>query len=174
LLTELTLDQGGCFAQWQARKLGFTRPRLQHHLNTGKLERLRRGIYRFRHYPSDPREEFIVLWLWSHREGLFSHETALMLHELSDSLPSKVHLTVPRTWKSRRLALPPGVVLHFDEVPSKDRAWRGLVPVTSVLRTLRDCATGATSPDLLRQALSEARAKGLIGAHDFERTRRPK
>lgn len=173
VLTNLASEQGGCFAQWQARELGFTRPRVQHHLNTGKLERLRRGLYRFRQHPSDPREEFIVLWLWSRRAGVFSHESALVLHELSDALPSKLHLSVPSAWSRRRLSVPSEAILHFGDVPPGDRTWRGLVPVTTVQRTLRDCAAGATSPDLLRQAINDARTKGLIGAADPEPSSRP-
>jgi hypothetical protein len=46
-----------------------------------------------------------MLWyLWSQNrqevpEGTYSHDTALSLHELSDIMPSKLHMTVPREFR---------------------------------------------------------------------------
>ena len=31
--------------------------------------------------------------------GVFSHDTALALHELSDALPARAHLTLPASWR---------------------------------------------------------------------------
>ena len=46
-----------------------------------------------------------MLWyLWSQNrqenpEGAYSHDTALSLHELSDIMPSKLHMTVPKRFR---------------------------------------------------------------------------
>ena len=96
------------------------------------------------------------------KQGVFSHQTALGLHALSDVLPAKAHLSLPSAWLNRRLRVPPDVVLHHGDVPRRERAWFGAVPATSVLRTLNDCAHEELAPDLLRQAAHEALRRGLV------------
>jgi len=49
---------------------------------------VRRGVYRLEHFPAGEHEDLVALWLWTDRAGVFSHETALALHGLSDTLPS--------------------------------------------------------------------------------------
>src|SRR6267143_3429649 len=85
-----------------------------------------------------------------------------MLHELSDTLPARAHLTVPARWRRRRLRVPDGVVLHYADVPKRDRAWVGAVPVTSPVRTLADCAADYVSPDFLSSAVNQALARGMV------------
>ena len=132
------------------------------YLNSGKIIRIRRTVYRLKHFPPGQQEDLVALWLWSDRAGVFSHETALMLHELSDVLPARAHLTVPAKWRRRRLQVPDGVVLHYADVPKRDRAWVGAVPVTSPARTLADCAADYVSPDFLFSAISQALARGIV------------
>jgi hypothetical protein len=36
------------------------------------------------HFPAGEHEEPVVVWLWSERQGVFSHQTALGLHGLSE------------------------------------------------------------------------------------------
>ena len=62
-----------------------------------------------------------------------SHDTALALHDLSDALPGKVHLTLPATWRLRLLRVPSGLLLHFADVAEPDRTNFGTVPVTAPL-----------------------------------------
>ena len=103
----------------------------------------------------------MAAWLWSEHAGVFSHQTALSLENLSDALPAQLHLTLPRAWRTRRFRLPSGLVLHFAEVPKKERSWLGAVPITSVPRTLNDCAREGLSPELLKQATQQALRRGL-------------
>jgi hypothetical protein len=77
-------------------------------------------------------------------------------------MPAHIHLTLPCAWQKRRLRIPKGLVLHYADVPSEDRAWNGAVPVTSTPRTLNDCARAGLSPDALRQATKQALARGLV------------
>jgi predicted transcriptional regulator of viral defense system len=104
------------------------------------------------HFPAGEHEDLTVVWLWSGREGVFSHQTALALHDLSDALPAQVHLTLPEGWRKRRLSVPEGVVLHYGVVTESRRRWFGSVPATDPLRTLEDCAADHLSPELLRGA----------------------
>ena len=160
-LYETVAAQEGLFTTRQAAEAGYSAQLLAHHVRGGRLVRIRRGVYRVIHFPAGEHEELVTLWLWSKLEGVFSNESALALHELSDALPAQVHLTLPVEWRRRRFRVPDGVVLHHAEIASKDRSWAGAVPVTSIRRTLSDCARGGLSPELLRQAAQQALRRGL-------------
>jgi predicted transcriptional regulator of viral defense system len=154
--------QEGYFTAAQARLAGYSPQLLVHHVNGGKVARVRRGIYRLVYFPPADDHELVVTWLWSELAGVFSHQIALGLHGLSDVLPSRLHLTVPAAWKRRRFRLPPDVELHHADVPEGDRTWFGPVPATTARRTLADCARAGLSPELLRQAARQGLRRGLV------------
>lgn len=161
-LFELASAQEGYVTNEQARDAGYSLPLLQFHIRRGRLERARRGILRLVHYPPGEHEDLVCLWLWSERRGIFSHETALMLHVLSDALPAKRHMTVPLAWSKRRLRIPKGLVLHYADVPKVATTWLGAVPVTTPLRTVVDCARGHVADDLVRQATQQGLGRKLF------------
>lgn len=154
--------QDGLFTTEQAAEAGYYHQLLKRYVEFGRVRRVRRGIYRVVHYPIGDHEELAEMWLWSKQAGVFSHETALSLHELSDVLPKRVHLTVPADWRGRRLKVPRGLVLHHATVRRDERSWFGSVPVTEPGRTLLDCAMAHLSPELLAQAFQQARSRGLV------------
>jgi hypothetical protein len=78
-------------------------------------------------------------------------------------------MTVPASWRSRRLGVPPGLVLHYSDIGSvddADRTWFSAVEITTPLKTLRDCIEANVSPELVRQAVLQARQRGLISEQD--------
>jgi predicted transcriptional regulator of viral defense system len=162
LLFETASAQVGYFTTKQAAEAGYSSQLLLKHIRAGRVTRTRRGIYRLVHFPAGEHEELVTAWLWSERVGVVSHQTALALHGLSDALPAHVHLTLPRTWRTRRFRLPIGVVLHHADVSQGERAWFGAVPTTTARRSLNDCAREHVSPDLLRQAAQQAIRRGLV------------
>ncbi len=161
-LFEIANGQEGYFTAAQARNAGYSPQLLAHHARNGKFERELRGVYRIVHYPVSEQGDRVALWLWSNQEGVFSHESALMMHWLSDALPDKVHFTLPKDWEKRRVKIPQNVITYFADIPEKDRAWVGAVPVTIPERTLADCAESRVSPELVRQAVNEMRRRGLF------------
>ncbi|HEY1554017.1 MAG TPA: type IV toxin-antitoxin system AbiEi family antitoxin domain-containing protein [Kofleriaceae bacterium] len=171
-LYEVASGQEGHFTTQQAAEAGYSPQLLRKHIQAGRMVRVRRGIYRLVHFPAGEHEDLVVIWLWSERQGVFSHQTALGLHGLSDVLPSKIHLSVPTTWSSRRLRVPAGVIVHHADVAKSERSWFGAVPATSPSRTLEDCSRDKISPDLLRQAAQDALARGLVGKRDLGEVRR--
>jgi len=171
-LFEVALGQDGHFTTAQAALSGYSRPLLHKHLGGGRIVRVRRGIYRLVHFPTSDRENLVVSWLWSQQAGVFSHETALALHDLCDVLPDKLHLTLPARWRRRRLRAPAGLVLHFADVTERDRSSFGAVPITAALRTLMDCIDADLAPGLLDQAVLQARRRGLITPRDAATIRR--
>jgi predicted transcriptional regulator of viral defense system len=161
-LFKIALSQEGLFSAVQAKEAGCSQQLLGRYLATGKVERVRRALYRIVHYPRGENEELIALWLWSKNEGVFSHETALFLHQLSDALPSRAHLTLPKAWAHRVIKHPPRLVTFYDDLPAEDRTWHGPVPVTTVRRTIADCLHADVSAELVAQASAQAAERGLI------------
>jgi predicted transcriptional regulator of viral defense system len=161
-LYETAASQEGLFTTGQAAEAGYSPQLLIHHCHGGRMTRVQRGIYRLVHFPAGEHEDLVAAWLWSAREGVLSHATALALHGLSDVLPSRIHLTLPSEWKARRFRIPTSVRLHHADVPRAERQWSGAVPVTTVARTLNDCAKDGMSPELLGQAVQQALRRGLV------------
>lgn len=73
-----------------------------------------------------------------------------------------MHITLPAAWARRRLRVPEGVVLDHAAVRRADQAWVGVLPVTTPERTIGDCIDARVSPELVAQAISQARARGLL------------
>jgi predicted transcriptional regulator of viral defense system len=159
-LQEVAAGQAGYFTAEEAREVGFSLPLLQHHLDAGRVERAQRGIFRLSSFPPTDHEGLVPAWLWSRREGTFSHETALALHQLSDALPAKTWLTVPEAWKKRRLRIPRNLVLHYADLDDDEREWKGPVQVTTPLRTVADCSLGSVAEELIEQAVRQAVRRG--------------
>jgi predicted transcriptional regulator of viral defense system len=161
-LYEIAAAQEGYFTTREAALAGCSPQLLAHYGHGGQIQRVRHDIYRLVDFPAGDHEEFVVAWLWSERAGVLSHQTALLLHGLSDVLPAHIHLTLPLAWKRRRPRVPHGVVLHDACIAEEERTWVGTIPVTNPRRTLNDCATAALAPDLLQQATREALHRGLV------------
>lgn len=161
-LYEMAEAQEGYVTTAQAHEAGYSNPLLHYYVREARLERVARGIYRLSHFPTGEHEDLVVPWLWSGREGVYSHETALALHELSDALPDRKHLTVPQSWAGRRLRVPTGTELYYADVQRDEKVWVGAVPVTSPLRTVIDCAKAGTDPGLVEQAIEQGISRGLF------------
>src|SRR3989449_11223018 len=97
-LFEIASEQSGYFTADQAQACGFSRALLSHHAKSGHFVRVRRGLYRFREYPSSRREDVLAAWLAVGKDAsTVSHESALDILDLSDVIPAAVHLTVSRS-----------------------------------------------------------------------------
>jgi len=162
-LYQLASEQRGYFTAAQARSSGYSRSLLAHHSKTGTFQRAYRGVYRFRDYPSSPREEVVAAWLAIGKDvAVVSHESALELWNLGDIIPDSVHLSVPRA--RRHLPDLPGVTIHTttrgldrDQVQILEG-----VRVTTPPRTLLDDAQAGGAPDQIGFALFQAITRGWI------------
>ena len=174
----LAREQHGFFTTKQAEAAGFQRQSHYYHVQTGDWIREHRGIYRLDHFPSAERPDLIRFWLWSRNrqdvpQGVYSHETALSLHELSDVMPAKLHMTVPKTFR-RMAPTPRAIVLHHDDVLPVDIETLEGVPVTTPLRTILDLLREhRVSQDVLVQALKEALQRGTITQKSIRKTSLP-
>jgi predicted transcriptional regulator of viral defense system len=171
-LYQVAAGQLGLFTTRQAGRAGYSPQLLNHHAKAGRIRRLSRGVFRLVHFPASNEEPLVQIWLWADRKAVFSHETALSLHDLSDVLPHRLHVTLPTSWVKRRLRIPAGVMLHCRPVRRSDLAWVGVLPVTTPERTILDCIKDHVSPEWVTQAITQARARGLVAPERLEKLRR--
>lgn len=176
-LYEVAEVQQGFFTTKQAKAAGFAENTHPYHVQTGNWIREHRGIYRLASFPRSERPDLMLWSIWSRNrgeaaQGVYSHQTALSLHDLSDMMPAKLHMTVPRTFR-RNSEIPRVLVLHFADVPERDIGTAHGVPVTKALQTVIDVLEGGeVPPAVLRQALREGLRRGLIRRSEIAEARK--
>lgn len=163
-LQALAGDQAGYFTAKQAARLGYGYPHLTYHVAAGNVDRAGHGLYRIRGAPVAEHDDLVRLALWSRdRSGapqaVASHTTALVVHELTDLLPSAIHLSVPRKFQKKP---PPGCVLHRTELDPTEVEKRDGFLVTKPLRSLLDAADSDVPQDELKKAVAIAVERGSV------------
>jgi predicted transcriptional regulator of viral defense system len=160
-LHRLAYSQEGLFTAQQARQRGYSAQLLAHHARTGRFARVRRGLYRLSDYPTGEHEEIRAAWLTVGVDrAVVSHESALVLHGLSDVLPNTVHLLVSREYRGVRP--PSGVTLHTATapIPDSDITTRNGIRITTPARTIIDAARSGTAPEQIQMAIRQALQEG--------------
>lgn len=176
-LFQIAEEQQGYFTAKQAAGAGYQLGSQAHHVKSGNWTRLERGVYRLARFPQSAEEQMVIYSLWSrnragHPEGVYSHQTALSLHELSDVNPVRLHLTVPVAFR-RKAKIPKILVLHHANLGSQDIEQRQGFAVTRPLCTIADLAAAESiSRDLIEQALAQARQRGLVTVREMSELRR--
>lgn len=159
--------QQGYFTALQAKKAGYSDSRFAYHVRKGNWVKEGRGIYRLANYPLGDRPDLVYWSLWSANrqgkvQGVFSHQTALSIHELSDVMPSNYHMTVPKGFR-RYHSYPDNLILHFDSL-SQGEIWEfeGYF-VTSPQRTIKDVLIEeGFSEELATQAVIDGLSRGIV------------
>jgi hypothetical protein len=166
-LYETAEAQQGFFTTKQAKAAGFAENTHPYHVQVGNWVREHRGIYRLAQFPQADRPDLVLWSLWSKNrdqetEGIYSHQTALSLHDLSDLNPSQLHITVPNHFR-RNSEIPGILVLHYADLPADDVETAQGFKFTRPLRTIQDLVEADTvERSFIRQALRQALQRGLI------------
>jgi predicted transcriptional regulator of viral defense system len=172
-LFQVADSQQGYFTSTQARECGYSRTNFHRYIASGEWIKELRGIYRLAHYPVTSNPDLVLWGLWCRNmkgkvQGAWSHETALELYELSDVMPAKMHLTVPKKFR-KWTAIPKHLILHFADLASSDILEQQGYLITTPLKTIIDVVReGKLSEDLLVQAIQDALHKGLISRKDLK------
>lgn len=166
-LYQIAEGQGGYFATRQARRAGFSRDQLSYRTKSGQLERIAHGIYRLRRFPASPYEDLFVALLRTGPRSVISHESALGVYDLTDALPTQVHVTVPRTASRRR----EGIRLHTKAISASEITSRDGLSVTTVPRTIADVAAAGVAEEFVIQAVHQAIDRGLVGPGELRNAR---
>ena len=102
--------EGGVVYSSQLKGVGFSAGLISYASETGRIDRISRGIYCT---PDVFEDDFLVIGArW--RKCIFSHNSALYLNGLSDRLPVVQSVTVPRGYNPVRLIEEfPGSQIHW-------------------------------------------------------------
>jgi len=166
-LYQIASEQNGYFTTKQAISSGYGTNSHPYHVKTGNWIREHRGIYRLANYPLGDRPDLMLWHLWSRNrneepQGIYSHETSLAIHDLTDLNPGKLHMTVPQNFR-RNSRIPEVLVLHYGDISSAETVQMYGVRVTSPLRTIIDIIMeGYLSNDMVTQAIDEMIQRGVV------------
>lgn len=171
LLFGIADRQQGYFTSREAEECGYHRSHFRRYIDSGEWKKELRGVYRLARYPVTDRPEIAVWSLWSRgrrgTQGVWSHETALDIYELSDVMPSKMHMTVSKRFR-KGTAIPKVLILHYDELKEEEIRHQQGYRVTTPIRTLIDTASDRRiSNELIIQAINDALKVGLISRHEL-------
>lgn len=175
-LFEIAEGQQGFFTAKQAKAAGFAENTHPYHVQVGNWIREHRGIYRLALFPPAQHPDLVKWALWSKNrneviEGVYGHQTALSLYELSDLNPAKLHMTVPTHFR-RNSEIPAILVVHYADLANEDIQTAQGFKYTRPLRTVLDLIEAdSVERSFLRQALRQALQRGLITRSQLKRVK---
>jgi predicted transcriptional regulator of viral defense system len=164
-ITAIATSQGGYFTARQAKKAGYDYPHLSYHLSAGNFERAGRGLYRIPTLPYSAHDDLVRLRFWSRGrddepQAVVSHQTALALHDLAEFIPTRIHLTVPPSFRKPAIK---GCMLHKAALARLETQEVESIRVTTPFRTLFDLADDPSMPsEQFKLAVEEASRCGMI------------
>ncbi|MCU1461668.1 MAG: hypothetical protein JWO37_1743 [Acidimicrobiales bacterium] len=164
---EVAAGQNGYITTDDARDVGGSAQVLVDMHRHGQVDRVDRGLYRFRALPVGPLDELMQATLWPRRLGVISHDSALDLWDLCDVNPARIHVSVPKTARIRRTALPPYEVHVRDLDPANITRFEGIAVVTP-LRAILDGTERHLDGRLIDQAVDAARRRGLVIGEEID------
>ncbi len=115
------------------------------------------GIYRITLYPTSANEDLFIALLKSGEKAVLSHESALVVYQISDVMPGEIHVTIPRTSSRRR----EGIIFHTKTINQSEITQYEGLRVTTVPRTIIDLLESGFDPVQLEKAIDEALQRGL-------------
>lgn len=168
-LWEIVSSQQGYFTAKQAKDAGYDPRNHAYHVRAGHWIREHRGIYRLALYPSADRPDLVMRSLWScdqrgRPQGVYSHETALSIHDISDLMHSKLHMTVPPGFR-RSAPIPEILRLHRGELLEEDIEVGDGYRITNLAKSFADLLAGDggfADRDHLIRGMAEALERGRI------------
>ena len=149
IVLSLLENNKGYLTAKTARENGVRNYTLQRMAAKGLIERAAHGLYVGPDILPDP---FFVAQYRCPR-GVFSHETALFLHDLSDRDPLKLMMTIPAGWNSKMMQS--DNIVFFYNAPEKlelgicetETPYGLRVTAFDIERTLCDCLKYADKLD---------------------------
>lgn len=117
------LSEHGTITNEEAKKLGIKRHVLSKMVKDGKLERIKNGVYK----KKDEILDDFVLISSKNKRVIFSHQTALFLHGLSDRTPSIFHISVPQGYNASHIKKKsPQITVHYVRAENFDMGITGI------------------------------------------------
>ncbi|MFH0879757.1 MAG: type IV toxin-antitoxin system AbiEi family antitoxin domain-containing protein [Lentisphaerota bacterium] len=151
-LEAISSMQGGFFTTKQAVNAGYNDSVHPYHLRNGDWIRSYRGIYRLSSMEPPEWPELIIYSLWSRDrndmpQGIYSHETALMIHGLIPRTDRVLDMTVHKLFR-KNCTIPKILKLYKNTMAESDWETRAGFRVATIERTFSDLE-GTSNPQLL-------------------------
>lgn len=149
-LLSVLKQNGGIVTTAQANEVGVSNERLRLLVHSGDLERVTTGIYVL---PDEFTDKMFIVQL-RRPKIIYSHETALFLHELTDRDPINYMVTVPTGYNPTRLREDGFTVftikreLHEIGVTKLTTMFGNSVTVYDLERTICDCLRSRNNLDI--------------------------
>lgn len=161
-LLEIAADQHGLFTVAEAEAVGVGGDQIRRIAASGVLERRSQGVYRVAAVPFNQYTELMEAVLWAKGRALVAGESALLLWDLADVNPRKIHLAVPPGYRPRRAG---GDLyqIHHVRIEDVDRDETNHVPVVSPSLAIRQSIEWGIAGDMIEQSIRRAQAREHIG-----------
>jgi predicted transcriptional regulator of viral defense system len=124
----------------------------------GKLEHVRRGVYRFPDTRPTERDEFMAAVMCVGDGAFLTHDAVLALHGLGLVNPKKIRVATPHRIRHK---IPNFVEVHQRTLPANEVEVFEAIPTTRVARAIID-SCGLVMTERLKEALAVARRQGLV------------
>jgi hypothetical protein len=128
-LRVVAAEQGGFFTATQAKEAGYDDAVHGYHVSNGDWQKACRGVYRLASEPVTDWPELIIWSLWSRDrdgkpQGVYSHDTADMIHGTIPKTEGPLHMTVPRSFR-KNCEIPTHLILHKEDLDPAQIEYRG-------------------------------------------------
>jgi predicted transcriptional regulator of viral defense system len=150
-------EQAGYFSLAQAKEIGIERQQIYQGVKAGRFWRAAAGVYRFVQFSASRYEDLHIALLKAGKHAVVGFQSALYVYELSDLIPDEIHLILPRTSSRRR----PGIRMHTTHLTQEEITLVEGLRITSVARTISDCAYAFVDEQQIRLAISQALQRGM-------------
>ena len=149
-LQNILQQNGGTISTAEANAVGISNERLRLFVKAGELERVAHGVY------ISPDEFLDKMYVMQKRKSkiIYSHETALFLHNLTDRDPINYAVTVPAGYNATSL-VNDGLTVYFIKrelhdlgIISVDTMFGNNVMAYNLERTLCDCIRSRNQMDI--------------------------
>jgi predicted transcriptional regulator of viral defense system len=137
----LLKSNNGYLTAKTAARHGVSPSTLKRMAERGSLERVARGLYVSADTIPDP--FFIAQYRCP--QGVFSHETALYFHDLSDRTPLQMMMTIPSGWNTRMLSSDDMMIFYCQPKLARLGTAKCITPyghpviIYNAQRTICDC-----------------------------------
>jgi very-short-patch-repair endonuclease len=167
LISSLAGGQHGLVSTRQLLRAGVGRGAIEHRVRAGRLIRVHRGTYAVGHVHQTRAVRWMAAVLACGDGAVLSHVAAAALWELRPSSATKTDVTVPG--RAGRRARDRIVVHRSIVLPESEVTTQRAIPVTTVARTLLDCAA-TLQTHALHRAVERSEILELFDLTEVRRT----
>lgn len=157
-------EQGGVLTRRQAVQAGLSVDKITWLLKRGDWRQVHRGVYATFTGPVSRSARLWAAVLYAGPGAYLSHETAAEINGLSDDESPAISVTIPA---SRRISVPPGVVIHHSS--RKAMTWRppGMPPYAVAEETVIDLVQAAVAVDDVIALVTRGFGRRLLREHQL-------